>query len=149
MPSVNFNLRTKQDKVTTIMLVFRHNNKRIMLTTEQKIPIQFWDTKKQRAKAQKWHEGRMINVILDKLYSATMAHYRKQVIQNQMVTKESLKSHVSKILNNDSGNFIEYGYKTTERKLKEGKFKEQTATTRKRILKLIENYQNNTRTCGL
>jgi integrase len=79
MPNVRFNLKNPNDKEETlILLVFRYDTKKLVYSTEEKVPPRFWNAKEQRvARKREFPTFSEINAFLDSLEFETQKFFRR------------------------------------------------------------------------
>lgn len=96
MPDVRFNLKDRTtNKETLINLFFRYNNKRLKYSTSQKIPPQYWDDDKQRAKrTNKFPQYSELNSYLDKLETLTKNTYRRFLNDDKIPSIQEFKKEL-------------------------------------------------------
>lgn len=95
MPNVRYYLKDKNKSNTLILLFFKYKNKRLVISTEQKINPGFWDYKKQRAKKLKAFPSYMdINAALNDLEKKTESAYNSFLLSGIIPDPAQLKSEI-------------------------------------------------------
>lgn len=146
METINFNLRSVlPTKVTTIMLIVRIQGKKIVISTKEKILVEDWDKKTQRANNhEKKHAHEVINRRLDTIENAVFKLLKdfedKPVAPTLNFLKQHILFHIENQQKNDPSDyfwklfdaFVSYKRKSTQ------SFKEYDLALRKH-LKAVEH----------
>ena len=95
MNKVRFNIDRRKDGTGLILMLFRHSNGALKYSTGEKIPIEYWNAKSQRAKErQDFPEGKRINSNLNRLertlHEIITDFNRKDIIPSNKQLKEKL-----------------------------------------------------------
>lgn len=145
METINFNLRSVlPNRVTTIMLIVRSRGKKIVVSTKEKIIVEDWDKKTQRANNhEKKHALDIINRRLDAIENAVSKLLKefenKPVAPTLNFLKQHILFHIEKQQKNNQHEyfwklfdvFVSYKHKSTQ------SFKEYDLALRKH-LKAVE-----------
>ncbi len=141
METINFNLRSVfPRKVTTILLIVRLKGKKIVVSTREKILVEDWDKKTQRANNhEKKHVHEVINRRLDTIENAVFKLLKdfenKPVEPNLNFLKQNILFHIENQQKNDPSDyfwklfdtFVSYKRKSTQ------SFKEYDLALRKHL----------------
>jgi len=104
MSEVRYNLKSRKEQTTLISLVYRFNGKRLVYSTGQKIPVKYWNDKKQRAKETKHYaQYSELNNFLDSMESKVKTVHRQFIIDKETPTVAKFKKQLDEFMMKSDG----------------------------------------------